>query len=228
MKLHTDYSERVAIATDPTPWVDSPSPGVMRKMLERDGEELARATTLVAYAPDTAFPRHDHELGEETFVLSGTFADEHGVYNAGTYLRNPPGSSHAPYSKSGCTLFVKLRYLAPDDQTRIVVDTVKSEWYPGRVHGLSVLPLAAHGHESTALVRWQPGTRFSRHAHWGGEEIFVIDGVFYDEHGRYPSGSWLRSPHMSVHTPYSTEGCTIFVKTGHLSALSLDASVIAA
>ena len=51
---------------------------------------------------------------------------------------------------------------------------------------------------------------------YGGEEIYVVDGVFEDEHGRYPAGSWIRSPHMSLHQPFSKEGCTIFVKTGHL------------
>jgi anti-sigma factor ChrR (cupin superfamily) len=86
------------------------------------------------------------------------------------------------------------------------------------VPGLTVLPLSSFGTTSTALVRWAPGTYFNPHRHFGGEEIFVIDGVFEDEHGRYPQGTWLRSPHMSVHKPFSVEGCTIFVKTGHLLA----------
>ena len=70
--------------------------------------------------------------------------------------------------------------------------------------------------ENVALVRWAPGTKFAQHAHWGGEEIFVIEGTFQDEHGDYPAGSWIRSPHLSQHNPWSDEGCLIYVQTGHL------------
>jgi anti-sigma factor ChrR (cupin superfamily) len=56
------------------------------------------------------------------------------------------------------------------------------------------------------------------HRHWGGEEILVLDGVFEDEHGRYPTGSWLRSPHQSEHHPFTgPDGALIYVKTGHLA-----------
>ena len=128
---------------------------------------------------------------------------------------NPPGSAHAPFSQSGCLLFVKLRHLGPDQVDREVIDTKTSAWYPGMVPGLTVMPLMRQGSGST-LVRWAPQTYFNPHRHHGGEEIFVVDGVFEDEHGRYPAGSWIRSPHMSLHQPFSQEGCTIFVKTGHL------------
>ena len=70
--------------------------------------------------------------------------------------------------------------------------------------------------ENVALVRWQPGTRFHRHSHPGGEEILVLDGELRDEHGVYPQGTWLRNPHMSVHTPYSETGCLIYVRVGGL------------
>jgi anti-sigma factor ChrR (cupin superfamily) len=68
----------------------------------------------------------------------------------------------------------------------------------------------------STLVKWAPQTYFNPHRHYGGEEIFVVSGVFEDEHGRYPAGTWIRSPHMSLHQPFSKEGCVIFVKTGHL------------
>jgi anti-sigma factor ChrR (cupin superfamily) len=116
----------------------------------------------------------------------------------------------------GCTLLVKLRHLDPQESERVVVDTATASWYQGMVPGLTVMPLAEYGAEHTALVRWAPGTYFNPHWHFGGEEIFVIDGVFEDEHGRYPARSWLRSPHLSAHQPFSREGCTILVKTGHL------------
>ncbi len=216
MQLNADTSLRVVLSTADMPWVDSPHPGVRRKLLARDGGEVARATSLVAYAPGASFASHRHDLGEEILVLEGHLQDEHGAYGPGTYLKNPPGSSHAPRSDSGCLLFVKLRHLAPTDTERVVLDTRTAPWRPGLVKGLTVLPLSSHGTAHAALVRWAPQTRFSAHRHWGGEEILVLDGVFEDEHGSYPSGTWLRSPHLSEHRPFSTSGCTLFVKTGHL------------
>ncbi|MFZ5565662.1 MAG: cupin domain-containing protein [Pseudomonadota bacterium] len=220
MYLHADYSQRVVLYASGLPWVDAPSAGVQRKLLERQGGEVARATSIVRYAPGSQFPLHTHGLGEEILVLDGVFSDETGDYGPGTYLKNPPGSAHAPASTPGCTLFVKLRYQHPQDLARVVVDSTRVAWYPGLVPGLTVLPLHEYGTTHTALVRWAPGTQFNAHRHYGGEEIFVVDGVFEDEHGRYPAGSWLRSPHLSAHRPYSVEGCTILVKTGHLLTLS--------
>ena len=216
MQLHTDTKLRVSIDTADMPWVPSPVSGIDRIMLERDGDEIARATSLVRYAPHARFSPHQHELGEEFLVLEGVFQDELGQYPAGTYVKNPPGSGHTPFTETGCTLFVKLRYLDPADDERVVIHTPSAQWHQGMVPGLTVMPLSSAGTTHTALVRWAPGTYFNPHRHFGGEEIFVVDGVFEDEHGRYPAGSWIRSPHMSMHQPFSKEGCTIFVKTGHL------------
>ena len=216
MQLHSDWSSRVVLDSAEMSWLDSPSVGVQRKMLERDGDEVARATSFVRYAAGSKFSRHSHELGEELFVVDGEFCDESGRFGAGTYIRNPPGSAHAPWSEHGCVLFVKLRYFDLADQARVVVKTRDASWFPGMVPGLSVMPLHEFGTEHTALVRWAPETYFNPHRHYGGEEILVVEGVFEDEHGRYPAGSWLRSPHLSQHQPFSREGCTILVKTGHL------------
>lgn len=190
--------------------------GVERRMLERVAAESGRATSLVRYAPETFFPMHNHPRGEEILVLSGTFSDGGGNYPAGSYLRNPPGSHHAPFSTEGCVLFVKLDQFAPLDGGEVRFDTCQARWLPGLVPGLSVMPLHEFEGEHSALVRWSPGTVFNRHRHWGGEEILVLEGVFQDEHGTYPAGTWLRSPHLSEHKPFSTEGCVIYVKTGHL------------
>ncbi|WP_018151370.1 cupin domain-containing protein [Leeia oryzae] len=216
MQLNADFAERVVVDTSTLPWVASPARLVDRKMIERDGEEKARATSIVRYGPGAGFPAHVHDLGEEIFVLQGIFSDETGHYGPGTYLKNPPGSTHAPYSENGCTIFVKLRHMQPDDTEQVVIDTTTASWLPGLVPGLSVLPLSTYKTEHTALVRWAPGTHFSPHRHYGGEEILVIDGVFSDEFGDYPAGTWLRSPHLSQHQPFSREGCTILVKVGHL------------
>lgn len=220
IQLHTDLSQRCVVDSSTLPWQTSPSPAVHRKLLERDGGEIARATSVVRYDEGARFEAHLHELGEEILVLEGSLSDEFGTYGPGTYLKNPPGSSHAPYSERGCTLFVKLRHLAPEDDERVVVNTSESSWYRGMVEGLTVLPLSEFGTSHTAMVRWAPGTYFNPHRHYGGEEILVVDGVFSDEHGNYPKGSWIRSPHLSQHQPFSIEGCLIFVKTGHLLGCS--------
>lgn len=216
MQLHADLSKRAVVDTTALEWVSSPTPGIDRRMIERDGGEVARATSVVRYAPNSQFPRHEHGGGEEILVLEGVFEDEHGSYPAGSYLKNPVGTAHTPGSAPGCVIFVKLRHLSPHDQQQVTLRPEDYTWRPGLVPGLSVMPLDSFETRHTALVRWAPGTRFTAHQHWGGEEIFVLEGVFEDEHGAYPAGTWLRSPHRSLHTPFSTQGCLIFVKTGHL------------
>jgi anti-sigma factor ChrR (cupin superfamily) len=220
MHINADFDQRVVM---PPPaadaWQPSREPGVDRYMLDRSGGEVARATSIVRYAPGSSFAPHVHGGGEEILVLDGVFSDEHGDYPAGSYLRNPPGSIHAPRSASGCTLFVKLWQFSPGDDAMLRIDTRSEIWYPGLVPGLSVMPLHEFDGISSALVRWAPHTRFNPHVHPGGEEILVLDGLFRDEHGEYPAGTWLRSPRWSRHTPYTeAEGALIYVKVGHLGA----------
>jgi anti-sigma factor ChrR (cupin superfamily) len=148
-------------------------------------------------------------------VLDGEFADEHGIYPAGTYIKNPPGWMHAPRSAAGCTLFVRDGKFVRD-LVRVVLRPLDRHWHPGLVSGLEVSPLDQFGAMHAALVRWAPGTVFRKHQHFGGEEIFVLEGTFQDEHGRYPAGTWIRNPPTSSHEPYSDSGCLIFVKVGHL------------
>ncbi|AFY73423.1 anti-sigma factor [Synechococcus sp. PCC 7502] len=217
MKLHADFSQRVVVDSEALNWVDSPMIGVQRRMLERDGEEVARATSIVRYAPNSHFSAHTHGGGEEFFVLEGTFSDEYGDYPAGTYVRNPVGSTHTPFSKEGCTILVKLWQMEPDDQERVAIATTQTAWLNGLVKGLQVMPLHSHKTENVALVKWDVGTQFQHHIHLGGEEIFVLDGIFEDEFGAYPKGSWLRNPKGSKHTPFSQLGCLIYVKVGHLN-----------
>lgn len=216
MRLNADFSKRVVIDTNKMEWEDSPMAGVKRRKLDRIGEEVARATSLVKYAPKSYFKAHTHSGGEEFLVLEGVFSDEHGDYPAGTYVRNPIGSSHTPHSEDGCVIMVKLHQFDEDDVEQFSIDTRNAKFLPGSVTGLTVLPLHSHEGESCALVRWAPGTVFTPHRHFGGEEIFVLEGTFSDENGDYPAGTWLRSPHLSSHHPFSKEGCLIYVKTGHL------------
>lgn len=218
LKIHADFDKHVIISPEDYVWTPSPMKGVERMMLDRIGDEVARATSLVRYAPNSSFSEHEHGGGEEFLVLEGVFSDEHGDYPAGTYVRNPIGTSHTPRSGTqGTTMFVKLHQFAEDDTEQVVIDTKTAEWHQGLVEGLKVMPLHRHGNEGVALVKWAPNTVFNPHTHWGGEEIFVLEGTFHDEHGSYSKGSWLRSPHHSKHTPFTKEdGALIYVKTGHL------------
>ena len=210
-----NFDERVVIDTNQQEWLASPAKGVLRKPLAREEAERGHATSIVKYEAEAAFASHGHPLGEEILVLEGVFSDESGDYPAGTYFRNPQGYSHAPYSKSGCVLFVKLHQFQADDYSKVCINTKLSPWQPG-IGGLQIMPLHEYKGESVALVKWPAGERFQPHTHFGGEEILVIQGEFIDEHGRYPAGSWIRSPHMSSHNPYVEQETIILVKVGHL------------
>ncbi|MDH3531413.1 MAG: cupin domain-containing protein [Gammaproteobacteria bacterium] len=218
MRLNADFSARVVIRPVDYRWVDSPMPGVERMMLDRVGDEVARATSLVRYAPDSSFSQHVHGGGEEFFVLEGEFADEHRTYPAGSYVRNPVGTAHSPkVGDQGCTIFVKLHQFDEADQQQFVIDTRRAAWSPGLMPGLQVMRLHEYASEHVALVKWAPDTKFQSHSHWGGEEILVIEGSLHDEHGEYPAGSWIRSPHQSAHAPYTRDdGALTYVKVGHL------------
>ena len=209
-----DLSKKVMINTTKEIFISSPAGGVNRIPLEREDAESGRTTAIVEYIAGAAFQSHSHPIGEEIFVLEGIFSDENGDYPAGTYIRNPPGTSHAPFSKKGCMIFVKLNQMDLKDKKQVVIDTNKTSWHPG-YGDLEVKPLT----ENAALVKWPKGARFLDHSHHGGEEIFVLKGEFIDEHGRYPKGTWIRSPHLSTHFPFVEEETIIFVKTGHLLEL---------
>ena len=216
--INADLSQQVMIDTCQIQWEASPSGTVWRKPLYREGGEFGPVTSIVKYDAGGKFRTHPHPQGEEIYVLDGEFCDEYGRYPAGTYLLNPDGSEHAPYSDIGCTLFVRLRQYDGDQRKQIATNTHAMEWRQGMVKGLTVLPLYSQPQypENMALVRWQPGTYFPEHTHPGGEEILVLEGEFEDDFGTYPVGSWIRSPHLSKHEPYSTKGCLIYVRVGGL------------
>lgn len=216
MQLHTDFAARVVIRPGDVDWAPSPEPGVDRMRLERDGDEIARATSIVRYAPGSAFAMHVHGGGEEILVLDGVFSDEHGDYPAGSYLRNPIGSRHTPYSKPGCTLLVKLWQFQRDDSATLRLQTQGAAFEAGSAPGITRLPLHQHGSEVVSLLRFAPGARANAHAHAGGEELYVLEGELRDEHGDYPAGTWIRSPAGSQHHPWSPTGCLLYSKTGHL------------
>jgi len=213
--LNMDFSERIAINTRDREWLPSPREGVWRKPLAREEAEQGHATSIVRYDPGSHFHAHDHPLGEEILVLEGVFSDETGDYHAGTYFRNPEGFRHAPFSVEGCVILVKLHQFQPGDTAHVVLDTETIAWRPGQ-GSLQVMPLHECQGESTALVWWPAGEQFQPHQHFGGEEIYVVSGEFIDEFGRYPAGTWMRSPHLSQHCPYVEQETVIWVKVGHL------------
>ena len=217
-ELNADFSQPAFVRTAEVDWQPSPSPSVHRKRLDLAGPaEAGRVTSVVRYAPNSRFPAHPHPDGEEILVLDGVFADEHGRYPAGTYLLNPEGFSHAPFSDEGCVLFVKLRQYPGRDRRQITVDSRSAEWQPGGP-GREVLPLYAEDGrpEQMRLVRLAPGSVQPAHEHVGGEEVFVIDGDLADEAGQYRAGDWLRYPDGSRHAVSSKAGCLLYVKVGHL------------
>ena len=213
--LNMNLQDKVVIDTAAQDWQPSPAAGVWRKPLEREQAESGRASALVRYDAGSSFSRHEHPLGEEILVLEGTFSDEHGDYPIGTYLRNPPGSGHSPFSTDGCVLLVKLEQFNPLDSASVRINTHEADWLPGQ-GGLQVMPLHDFEGEHVALVKWPANERFAPHRHFGGEEVLVLSGEFIDEHGRYPQGCWLRSPHQSEHFPYVEQPTIIWVKVGHL------------
>lgn len=224
MRLHADFSQPVVIRPGDSPWLASPMAGVERCLLDRIGDEVARATSLVRYAPGSRFSEHQHPGGEEYLVLEGVFSDARGDYPAGTYVRNPIGSSHTPFSENGCTIFVKLYQFAPDDCSPVVIDTTRSQWTPRSTLGVEVLPLHQHGHEQVSLLRCAPGSHFTQPGNGRGEEILVLEGCFQDDHGDYPAGTWMRIPQRIARRGYSASGCLIWMKTGHLPMISGAAS----
>ena len=224
MKLNADFSQRVAIDTQTQPWVASPLLGVERRMLDRIGDEVARATTIVRYAPGSYFSPHTHSGGEEFLVLDGVFSDEHGDYGPGMYVRNPVGSSHKPFSRDGCTILVKLWQMDPGDQEYVRIDTAGTAWEPWTLagaeepmDGVEIIRLAERADERVYAMRMQPGTVVPTHDHPGGEELYVLDGEFADQNGSYPKGTWLRMPAGSSHDLVCEQGCTIWLKLGHLA-----------
>lgn len=212
----------VAIETEAQAWEASPAAGVERKRLHRVGSaEAGQVTSIVRYAPGSSFPAHDHPEGEEILVLEGVFSDEHGDWPAGTYLVNPEGFRHAPFSRTGCVLFVKLRQLPGEGREHVVVDTRSLPWQPSELPGVEAKPLyQQQGFRDTVrLERWAPGAAPGALHHEHGAEILVLEGSFEDEQGRHPRGSWLRLPAGASHSPRCSAGCRLYVKRAGLPLL---------
>jgi anti-sigma factor ChrR (cupin superfamily) len=223
--LNADFDECVIIDTSALDWAPSPLPGVERRMLDRVGGEVARATSVVRFAPKSRFAEHEHGGGEEFLVLDGVFSDEDGDHPAGSYVRNPPGTRHAPFSEPGCTLLVKLWQMRRDgSEPQFAINTSQVHWQQAEASGYQRMSLFApeDGTERVAMEKLDPGTTVPPYVCHGGEEIFVVSGVLTDGSGLYRAGTWMRHPPGFATTLMAgEEGCVLWIKRDHLADLDL-------
>ncbi len=213
MLVNDDFSRRATVTPGEYRWMTSPQEGVDRVMLDRLGGEHARATSIVRYAAHSQFPRHDHPHGEEILVLSGTFSADGEHYPAGFYLRNPPGSSHTPYSAEGAVIFVKLRQMPAGENRRVCIDTRDaSSWQ--RDGAREVCPLYSSATERVWLQRLAPGEAVLAEA-VSGAELLVVSGLMVEREQHYEAGSWLRLPAGSYPAiAAGAGGATVYCKVG--------------
>lgn len=218
MNLNADFTQRAAVHAASTPWVPSPMPGVERKMLDRMGDEVARATTIVRYAPGSRFSAHVHDGGEEYLVLEGVFQDEHGDFPTGTYVRNPPGSRHAPRSDMGATILVKLWQFDPSDRMQVVVPSTERQPTASACEGVEEIALYKDAHERVRIELWPPGARVRLDGP-GGMELFVVAGGFTEAGEEFGPNDWLRLPAGYVSEAVAgPDGARLWVKSGHLAS----------
>jgi ChrR Cupin-like domain len=217
MLINADFTRRVVVHSAQLPWSNSPLPGVERRMLDRIGDEIARATTIVRYAPGSTFSPHTHDGGEEFLVLDGVFQDEHGDFPAGSYIRNPPMSRHTPGSRSGCTIFVKLHQFDPEDRISVRLDTNKVLPVPAKGRpGVKLIPLFNDGREDVRIEQWMADACISLEVP-DGLEALVLEGSFEQGGDTLLQHSWLRLPMGStLDAVAGPAGTTLWIKTGHL------------
>jgi quercetin dioxygenase-like cupin family protein len=223
MYLNADFSRRAAVHGLAIDWIDSPMPGVSRKMLDRVGGEVARATSIVRYAAGSHFSRHTHGGGEEFLVLDGVFQDENGDYPTGSYVRNPPQSSHAPGSEAGCIILVKLWQFAPSDSVHVHLSLARIPPVPdpARSHVL-IQALHRNEYESVRIETWAADQEIVVDAA-GGLEVFVLDGDFEESGERFRTWSWLRlPPEQALRARTGAAGARMWVKQGHLTRCAAD------
>jgi len=220
--LNGDMARRATMGTRNMEWTKSPSRSVWRKRLHMvGGAESGQVTSVVRYEAGSSFPAHDHPEGEEILVLEGTFSDEHGDWPAGTHLLNPEGFRHAPFSREGCLLFVKLRQYAGSGREYRKTNAAALQWQRSERSGVEVKTLYDEPGfpDRTRLERWASGAAPGAHATPGGVEVFVLEGSFEEAEGCHEAGAWLRLPDGATLDGRSPDGCVLYVKSGAVSTL---------
>ncbi|MEM6940810.1 MAG: cupin domain-containing protein [Pseudomonadota bacterium] len=214
MELNADFDARVVVHSQDLEWLASPMPGVHRRMLDRIGDEVARATTIVRYAPGSKFSEHTHTGGEEFIVLEGVFQDEHGDFPAGTYVRNPPTTAHTPGSEKGCTIFVKLWQFDMDDRMQFRKDMVGE--LADAVDGVATALLHQDARETVTFHKLDAGAVLEADDA-GGIELLVLSGRVSEGEDTLDQGGWLRLPKgQKLAAKAGINGATVWIKTGHL------------
>ena len=218
MRINADFSRRAIVTPSQYQWVPSPQSGVERVMLDRIGDEKARATSIVRYAPNSNFPQHSHPGGEEILVLSGTFSEGEKHFPAGWYLRSPPGSSHQPSSAEGAIIFVKLWQMAPDDNCHVRLDTRDpSAWE--RRGSREVCPLFSSDAERVSLQRVAAGEVIFTEP-IDSAEMLVLAGDLVVGKEILEPGSWMRLPAGAYpEIAAGAQGVTLYLKSGHLGGM---------
>jgi len=215
MDLHADHSERVVVDATAT------LQGQGAVSLERQGQGDHAQIKVVAHPAGDAWAHPGEQLCE-LLVLQGALLIGEDSFGPQSYVRLLPGQALDLKTQTGCVLYENRRDWTEAEEGSFALAGDRMDWRQGMVPGLKVTSLHEGLTKHTALVRWAPDTRFNPHTHVGGEEILVLTGVFRDEHGAYPAGTWIRSPHMSHHRPFTeAEGATILVKVGHLQVLEV-------
>jgi quercetin dioxygenase-like cupin family protein len=215
MRLNDDLNIRTAIHAARMDWTPSPAKGVDRRMLYRVGDEVARATSLVRFAPHSRFPLHTHGGGEEILVLEGVFTDETGDYPAGSYLRNPPGTAHAPSSEPGCVLFVKLWQFNADDNASIFRRPAETapESEAGRTASVTLFEGPS---ERVQIQSWPPHADIAT-PNREGLELLVLSGSFKQGGETFNPLSWLRlPPSQPLRARSGPAGVRLWTKAGPL------------
>lgn len=227
MKINADFGKKVVVHTADMEWVESPMAGVSRRPLDRIGREIARATTIVRYNPGSRFSSHVHTGGEEFIVLDGVFQDEHGDFPVGSYIRNPPESSHTPRSELGCVIFVKLWQFDSDDRTHVRLNPNFMKPIPleGRV-GVAEISLYKDALEEVFIQHWEPNVEIEIKAH-SGLEALVIEGSFTLEGEELKKQSWVRLPEGAAFKAISCSlGAKVWFKINHLSSAASQVALI--
>ena len=215
MELNADFGARVVVNSEELDWIASPMAGVDRRMLDRIGDEVARATTIVRYAPGSHFSEHTHTGGEEFIVLDGVFQDEHGDFPVGTYVRNPPTTKHTPRSEEGCTIFVMLWQFDPYDRTQFRMTMADELAAP--VDGVATAELHRDAWERVTYHEMLTGAVLEIDDA-GGTEVLVLSGSVTESGDILNSGGWMRLPNgHALRAKAGHEGATVWVKTGHLA-----------
>jgi quercetin dioxygenase-like cupin family protein len=220
LRMNHDLTSNALIHSATAPWVASPAAGVRRIVLERDGgEQTTRATSLVAYHAGSRFAAHSHPKGEEILVLSGVFSDESGNYPAGSYLRNPPGSAHAPFSDPGCLIFVKLQQFSAQDTTQLACHTEPpSTTLPSEVTTRQVL--FERPDERVELIHFAQAAPLPSDLGPQGLELLVLKGELSESKACYPVGTWLRCASAAGIHLRAEAGTELYAKSGHLRVIA--------